>query len=123
MSIALALVVSLAGAVGACLRHLVAVLLPPRPERGLSWAVLTVNVAGSAVTGALLAAGERALISPEVLLVLATGFCGGLTTFSTFSVETVQRVRHGRTGAAALDVVANLAAGIGIALIAYLLVR
>lgn len=102
----------LAGALGAVLRFLVARAFAERPVR----AVLLVNVAGSALGGALLA-----LTSGDVRLILLTGFCGGLTTFSTFSVETIQLVMAGRARLAAASVLANLALGIGTAAAIYLI--
>jgi CrcB protein len=72
------LYVALGAAVGAPLRFLVALWLPGRR------ATLLVNVTGSAVLGALVSA------SPSVLALVGTGFCGALTTFSTFSVEVAQ---------------------------------
>ena len=104
----------LAGAVGAALRFLVTRAYAERPGR----AVLVVNVAGSALGGALLA-----LTSGDLRLILLTGFCGGLTTFSTFSVETIQLVMTGKARLAALSVLANLALGIGTAAAIYLLLR
>jgi len=80
--------------------------------------VLVVNVVGSAIGGVLLAT-----TSGDLRLVLLTGFCGGLTTFSTFSVETVQLVLDGKSRVAVLSVVANLVLGIGAAALGYLLAR
>ena len=102
----------LAGALGAALRFLVARAFADRPGA----AVLVVNVVGSALGGALLA-----LASGDVRLILLTGFCGGLTTFSTFSVETIQLVMAGKARVAALSILANLALGIGAASATYLL--
>ena len=70
--------VALGAAVGAPLRFLVARRLP-----GLR-ATLLVNVVGSAVLGALVHA------SPSAAALVGTGFCGALTTFSTFAVEAAQ---------------------------------
>jgi CrcB protein len=87
------------------------------------WAVLTVNVIGSLIGGAVLGLAERAAIADDLRLVLLTGLCGGLTTFSTFGVETIQLVQDGRARVAALSVAANLVVGIGAAALAYLLLR
>lgn len=60
------------------------------------WPVLLINVAGSVLLGVLLA-GEQARPSARVVLhdAGAIGFCGGLTTFSTFSIEVVELIREG----------------------------
>lgn len=70
-----ALLVALGAAVGASLRFLLAVRRPDRI------ATFTVNVAGSALLGALVHP------SPSVAALVGIGFCGALTTFSTFAVQ------------------------------------
>jgi CrcB protein len=117
----LAIAVVGAGAAGALVRYAVAGVAARRP--GFPWAVLVVNVAGSLVGGAVLALAERAAITTDLRLILLTGLCGGLTTFSTFSVETIDLVLEGRWRVAAFSVGANLAAGVGAAALAYLLLR
>ena len=113
--------VIVAGAAGAVVRYLVTLALAGRP--GFPWAVLAVNVAGSMLGGAVLALAERAAITPDLRLVLLTGLCGGLTTFSTFGVETVQLVLDGRARTAVSSVAANLLLGIAAATATYLLLR
>jgi len=107
----IALVAALvAGALGAVLRFLVGRAFAARPV----WAVLVVNVAGSALGGVLLG-----VASGDIRLILLGGFCGGLTTFSTFGVETSQLVLDGRARTAVLSVASNLVLGIGAAAVAY----
>ena len=96
--------VLLAGAAGALLRFFTLRLVRA------PWAVLVVNVAGSFVGGLLIGA-----TTGDLRLILLTGFCGGLTTFSTFSVETVQLVMEKKVRTALLSVAANLLLGIGAA--------
>ncbi len=79
------LLVALGGGLGALVRFLVSSARPGRP------ATLAVNVVGSALLGAL------AHPSPTVSALFGIGFCGGLTTFSTFAVEVAHDVR-GRSG-------------------------
>jgi CrcB protein len=117
----LALAVIGAGVVGALLRYGASLLVTPRTRFPL--AVLLVNVVGSAIGGAVLALSERAAISDDLRLVLLTGFCGGLTTFSSFSTETIELVRRGRSGSALASVAANLALGVGAAALAWTLLR
>ena len=103
--------VLLAGAVGALLRFFTLRLVRA------PWAVLIVNVVGSFIGGLLIGA-----TTGDLRLILLTGFCGGLTTFSTFSVETVQLVMERRVRAALLSVAANLVVGIAAAAVGYALV-
>lgn len=104
-----ALVVT-AGAVGAVLRYLVGRW---GARSTWPWPVLLVNVAGSLVAGAA--------VHTDLALVVVTGFAGGLTTFSTFSVETVQLTLSKRWRAAAASVAANLVIGILAALVGWLI--
>jgi CrcB protein len=100
----------LAGSAGALLRHVVTRVFAARPAR-LPWAVVIVNVAGSLVAGAVV--GVEAGVQPidQVHLILITGFAGGLTTFSTFSTETVQLIAERRVRTAVISVAANLVLG------------
>lgn len=105
-----AIVVILAGTVGALLRYALTRAFANRPAR-LPWAVLVANVVGSFLGGVALGAAW----SPELRIAVLTGLCGGLTTFSTLGVETIQLVLDRRLGAAVASVAANLVLGIGAA--------
>jgi CrcB protein len=111
-----------AGAVGAVIRYALSRAYPVRPGH-LPGGILIVNVVGSLVAGAVIGLAERAAISDDVRLVLLTGFCGGLTTFSTWSVETIELVDGGRWRAAMLNVLVTLALGLGAAVAGYLIAR
>ena len=114
--------VLLAGAVGALLRYALSRAFPVRPGH-LPGGILIVNVVGSAVAGALIGLAERAALDGDLRLILVTGFCGGLTTFSTWSVETIELLDGGRWRAAILNVVLTLVLGIAAAAGLYLLAR
>jgi CrcB protein len=102
-------------AVGAPLRYLAARAL----NGSWPWGTLLVNVAGSLVLGVVLAPG---LVVPQwAVLGLATGFCGALTTYSAFALESVDLAERGQLRAAVGNVAANLAlgllaAGLGVAI-------
>lgn len=110
------------GALAAVIRYLVTRAFPVRPGH-IPGGVLIVNVLGSAAGGAVLALAERAQVSPEVSLIILTGVCGGLTTFSTWSVETVELAVAGHWRTAAMNVGSNVVLGIGAAALAYLALR
>ena len=114
--------VLVAGAIGSLLRYALSRALPVRPGH-LPGGVLLVNVIGSGVAGALIGLAERAALDGDLRLVLVTGFCGGLTTFSTWSVETIELVDGGRWRAATLNIIVTLALGLAAAAGAYLLAR
>ena len=120
MNPAVAAAVIVAGAVGALIRFGVARLFAPRTM--FPWAVLVVNTVGSALGGAVLALAIRGNVSADIRLIIVTGLCGGLTTFSTLSVETIQLAQDGRWRTALASIAANLAIGIGCAAGAFALV-
>jgi CrcB protein len=91
-----ALLVALGGAIGSVLRWVVIATAGARFGPAFPWGTLAVNLAGSFVIGAVfeLTAGPGAL-SPGVRLFLATGICGGFTTFSTFTLDALALGREG----------------------------
>ncbi|CAN5288656.1 hypothetical protein BH11ACT2_BH11ACT2_22900 [soil metagenome] len=105
------LAVVIAGVAGAAIRFAVSRALPSR----FPWAVLVVNVVGSAIGGVVIALWAHAGLSSEWRLILLTGFCGGLTTFSTFSVDSVQLALAGTYRTLLANVGANLVLGVGAA--------
>ncbi|HEU4849532.1 MAG TPA: fluoride efflux transporter CrcB [Terrimesophilobacter sp.] len=122
MTVALALVTIGAGGVGAVIRYLLSLgLARVSDAEHFPWAVLVVNVVGSAIGGIVLGMAQHDAVSADLQLILLTGLCGGITTFSTFSVETIQLVAAGRWRAAALSVGANLVLGLGACALAFLL--
>jgi len=71
---------------------------------------LTVNILGSFILGLVMTMSiERGLISPETRLLLGTGFCGGFTTMSTFSYETMALLQYGNTVSALTNIGLSLA--------------
>lgn len=96
--------VVVAGAVGSVLRYLVGLA---GAAASWPWPVLAVNVAGCLIAGVG--------IHSDLALVAVTGLAGGLTTFSTLSVETVQLSAEGRWRAASASVALNLALGLAAA--------
>jgi CrcB protein len=100
-----------AGAVGALLRYATSLAFAGRPAR-LPWAVLIVNVVGSIIGGIALGLAQAGVLGVDGRLILLGGLAGGLTTFSTFSVETIQLVHEGRRRAAVVSVLANLVLGV-----------
>lgn len=94
-------------ALGAALGGLGRHALTRSAGRNAHWHVLAINAAGSA----LLAGVRAARPTPQVALLLGTGFCGGFTTFSTFAVDVAALARQrGRTYAALYLVAGNVAA-------------
>ncbi|GBU11689.1 fluoride efflux channel [Enterobacterales bacterium] len=84
---------------------------------------LTVNLVGAFIIGLGIAIFNRLNhLDPVWKLLLTTGFCGGLTTFSTFSLEVVYMLQDGRFAAALLNLFLNLAGSLAMTLLAFMLV-
>jgi CrcB protein len=95
---------------GGWARYLAGVLLQPAGP-GFPWATLFVNITGSFVIGfyaALTAPDGRLLASTRQRQFVMTGFCGGYTTFSTFSLETFQLVRGGHLPIGAMNIAVSI---------------
>lgn len=73
------------------------------------YGTLSVNFIGSFIIGIVMFYFDtNKLISPEIRIMLTTGFCGGLTTFSTFSYETVKLLQDGEYFLSTMNAVSNL---------------
>jgi len=118
MSAVVVVVALLAGALGALLRYGTTRLFA-RLNDELPWAVLTVNTVGSFVGGLVLGLVTTGAVGADIQLIAVGGFAGGLTTFSTFSVETVQLAIARRWGIVAATVGANLVLGIAAAVLGF----
>jgi CrcB protein len=96
------------GAVGASLRYLTDLVVQSLHDSVFPWGTFLVNVVGSLALG-LTAGAVAATGAPAwILTLVGTGFCGALTTFSTFGLETLRLVEEGSLLAAGLNVVASL---------------
>jgi len=113
------LLVALGAAVGAPLRYLTDRAVQARHDSVFPWGTFTVNVCGSLLLGFLTALPA----DPSVTALLGTGFCGALTTYSTFSYETLRLVQQGARFYALLNVIASVVAGLGAAAIGLLLAQ
>jgi fluoride exporter len=103
----LLLAVALGAALGSVARFLITVGLVQLLGPGFAWGTLAVNVLGSFLIGlyaTLTGPDGRLLASPATRQFVLTGFCGGFTTFSIFSLETLLLVKAGRLALAGLTV-------------------
>lgn len=112
------LLVAAGGAVGSVLRYAVALLLLPLAGTGFPWPTLAVNLVGSALIGIAAGAG----LEGHARLLVVTGFLGGFTTFSAFSLETGALFERSPLLAAAY-VLASVGLGIAAFALAYAFMR
>lgn len=95
------IVVMVGGGIGAVTRYLVDREVQSRHETGFPLGTMLVNLAGSFLLGCLVGAGRH--LAPGLFALLATGVCGALTTYSTFSFETWRLAEQRRFGLAAVN--------------------
>ncbi len=81
------LIVFLGGGLGSCCRYLISKIINEQITTMFPWGTLTVNLIGCLVIGIIIGLIEKLPIHPYWGLFLVTGFCGGFTTFSSFSLE------------------------------------
>ncbi|MHC4940529.1 MAG: fluoride efflux transporter CrcB [Planctomycetota bacterium] len=107
------LIVAAGGAVGAVARYSLSGWVYDLAGTRLPWGTLAVNVVGCFLIGIVLHASfTTTLVPPGWRLAIATGFLGSMTTFSTFSYETIRELERGSWGAAGANVLLNLAVGL-----------
>jgi CrcB protein len=113
------LTAAVVGGAATVARYLVSLAYAKRA--GLPWAVFTVNIIGSAIGGIAVGLSTTGSISPDLRLLLIGGLAGGLTTFSTWSVETIQLLMERKLRTALVSVILNLAIGLAAATAGYLI--
>lgn len=105
-------IVGIGGFLGTVARYLVAVSIS-KTLHPFPLATFVINVVGCLVIGVIYGVADRsAVLSPEWRLFLATGFCGGFTTFSSFAYENVNLLQLGQYSIFALYTVGSIAAGL-----------
>ncbi|GAA1064523.1 fluoride efflux transporter CrcB [Streptomyces asiaticus] len=109
------LLVIAGGMVGAPLRYLTDRAVQTRHDSVFPWGTFLVNVVGCLVLGLLTGAAAEGAASQRLQLLLGTGLCGALTTYSTFSFETVRLAEEGARLFAVANVVLSLVVGVGAA--------
>lgn len=112
------LAVAIGSAFGGALRYGVANAMAMRGLTAWPLGTLLVNIVGSFVLGALVRYSTLSPgLNPQVQQFIGAGFCGGLTTFSALSVETLGLIQAGALGRAVLYVVISVGAGLGAAVL------
>jgi CrcB protein len=106
------LLVIAGAAIGAPLRYLSDRALQARHDTVFPWGTFAVNVVGSLILGMVTGAVTAGGASPQVQLAVGTGFCGALTTYSTFSYETLRLLEDDSRHFAAANVVGSIVAGL-----------
>ena len=123
MSFYTCLIVMAGGALGTFARYAVSVLAMP-VSRDLPWGTVIINVTGSLIIGlfsTLTLANGRFPVSDNMRLFVMIGLCGGYTTFSSFSLQTLDLLRSGATVRACINVAASVLLCIGAVAVGHLI--
>lgn len=102
------LLVAIGGAIGSVCRY----LLSGINVASWPWGTFAVNILGSLFIGLLVGLVSKGIVSPEIKLLLVTGFCGGFTTFSTFANDSFSMMKAGDALQMALYLAASVVIGI-----------
>ncbi|MDT3441604.1 MULTISPECIES: CrcB family protein [unclassified Pseudofrankia] len=111
------LLVAAGAAVGAPLRYLVDRAVQARHGAVFPWGTFTVNVAASLLLGLVAGAVTAGVASQRVALLVGTGLCGALSTYSTFSYETLRLAESGSRLVAAANVAVTVLTTLGAAIL------
>ncbi len=96
--------VGLAGSLGAAARFVTDGTIRARASRAVPVGTLVINLSGSLLLGVLTGLVVFHHVTTTLTLIAGTGFCGGFTTFSTASFETVRLLQRGQLAAAGVNV-------------------
>jgi CrcB protein len=109
------LLVMVGGSLGAASRYGISLMAANLWGTRFPWGTLTVNLAGCFLIGLLFGLSDRVrMLTPEMRLLLITGFLGALTTFSTFSIETVSAGRAGLMVQPVVNILINNLGGLAL---------
>lgn len=117
------LVVGIGGFVGSSLRYLISKYVAIHTQSIFPLGTFSVNIAGSFFIGMIIAASLSDDLSHSARLLLATGFCGGFTTFSSFSYEFFSLLQNEYLGYAFLYAAASLILGLFFVWLGFMLVK
>jgi len=122
MTVSNILLVGFGAAVGGIVRYLTSLFIQS-PVGAFPWATFAVNVIGSFIIGVIVFSYSERSPDESMRLLLGVGFCGGLTTFSTFSVETLQLFQMQREAIAFTYIGASLVCSLAATYAGYAIAR
>lgn len=103
------------GAAGTLIRYWLNLLMTAWFGEALPWGTILINISGSLLIGMLASLtepGGRWMVPPDIRLFLMVGLCGGYTTFSSFSLQTLTLLQIGEPLRAAVNIFGSVALGL-----------
>ena len=109
---------------GGALRYAVSLMMKNITANAFPWATLSVNLIGCFLLGLTFAIfGKYSSVNSTTCLMLATGFCGGFTTFSTFANESLQMLQCGNVIGFVAYILSSIVLGIALVALGYYIFR
>ena len=109
------LLLGIGGAIGTICRYAAQGAVQRMTDAVFPWGTLTVNLSGSLIIGFLWGMHEAEIISPNIRIFLFIGLLGGYTTFSSFSLESINLLREGEIKYFVLNMLASNILGVALA--------
>ncbi len=109
--------------IGGASRYLISLFFQQKIQGVYPWATFTVNLIGCFLIGIVFSAFEKGNMSGDWKLFLTTGILGGFTTFSAFSMESLQMMRSGNVMLAMIYVLTSVLLGIVFSFLGYSLIK
>jgi len=122
MSFTTCVIIMIGGAIGTLARYVLSMLAMPI-SNSLPWGTILINVAGSfliGLFGTLTLAHGRYPVSENMRLFVMIGMCGGFTTFSSFSLQTLDLLRSGAVARASVNIAASVILCVGAVAVGHL---
>jgi CrcB protein len=105
------LLIGTGGFAGSISRYLLTKFIATKWPMAFPWGTFSVNIIGCFLIGIIMGMSFQSSISTQTRLLLATGFCGGFTTFSTYSLEIFELYQRGQAGISMLYLFTSILAG------------
>ncbi len=109
--------------IGGMMRYLLSQALQSKMNAAFPYGTFAVNFIGCFVIGAVISLADKQSMSNDWKLFLATGICGGFTTFSAFSIETLSLLRSGQVSMALLYIASSVLLGLAASWAGYALAQ